>query len=655
MRVPRLCLHLCMLIALLPMLGQAATYEDGFLFRRMVNVTWDAERASGRELAEVTFHTAGHHLPDAKDVRVTTHTRKPVPFEILSVGPGDKVTLAFQLQKGIKDYAIYFGHKTPPPLAADGSKLQPTVGLLMETRRWNGQDAQNHKQIERAFEASTPALGKALIDRPFLGYNPVTEEQRTVSKITGSLFAPIDGDYTFAIAGDDRASLSINGKPVAFAQFAAGDARFNGKIKLTRGHHDMVIYHIDHGGEWRLSIGWQRPDQQKLEIIERTAVGFVLGGVVGPLEQPGKKLIADFKAEYLGECFFDDQYAHRYRFTGADPRFEYQWDFGDGQSAKGAEVEHVFLMPGVFPIKLQAKAGQSTDTQTTRFHVTRDLSRLDKPRSIEIADVSRAVKDHDLAKASSLQLARMIELHRRAEDRDAMLKACTVLAKMKNHPDGGEAIEALREAMHDAVMHDRAAEAVSILEQVPRDSKLQPKAAELLGEYLVWWVVDPKRAAAALEPYEGRSDTIKRLRGQALVLSGETKKGRALLESLPSEVEAQKRPALSGAMARTVEFYIGENDSESGEEQWQQWMRRFPADFLDGYSVLLRARLMSLRGAQKEAAKVAETFAAAVPESSYAPRLLHLASELLKPTDKGKSDALAKLLKERYPEDPLSQ
>ena len=82
---------------------------------------------------------------------------------------------------------------------------------------------------------------------------------------------------------------------------------------------------------------------------------------------------------------------------------------------------------------------------------------------------------------------------------------------------------------------------------------------------------------------------------------------------------------------------------------------RTPADFLEGYSLLLRVRLMELRKLDLAAAKVAEAFANAVPKSSYSPKLLDKASRLLKTSERIKSVALHELLKKRYPEDPLSQ
>ena len=65
--------------------------------------------------------------------------------------------------------------------------------------------------------------------------------------------------------------------------------------------------------------------------------------------------------------------------------------------------------------------------------------------------------------------------------------------------------------------------------------------------------------------------------------------------------------------------------------------------------------LMELRMLDSAAAKVAEAFANAVPDSSYSPKLLDEASRLLKTSDEQKSESLHELLKKRYPEDPLSQ
>jgi hypothetical protein len=53
--------------------------------------------------------------------------------------------------------------------------------------------------------------------------------------------------------------------------------------------------------------------------------------------------------------------------------------------------------------------------------------------------------------------------------------------------------------------------------------------------------------------------------------------------------------------------------------------------------------------------EVAEAFARAVPDSTYAPQLLDTAATLIESSDKTKAAGLRELLRSRYPEDPAAQ
>jgi len=137
------------------------------------------------------------------------------------------------------------------------------------------------------------------------------------------------------------------------------------------------------------------------------------------------------------------------------------------------------------------------------------------------------------------------------------------------------------------------------------------------------------------------------------VLAGRRDEGAKVLQALPCAAAPQKAPALAGALARTTEFYVQENDAPHGEEAWDKWMSQFPADFLEGNSVLLRVKLMRLRNAPEQAARLAEAFANANPQSPYASRLLDLASRLLETLRPEKSASLRQLLRQALPRRPL--
>jgi hypothetical protein len=225
----------------------------------------------------------------------------------------------------------------------------------------------------------------------------------------------------------------------------------------------------------------------------------------------------------------------------------------------------------------------------------------------------------------------------------------------RKHPDQRWAVDALTEAIEAALDAKHPDELAKALDSLTPASNLHPRAADLHAGVLLWRVADFKHAEAMLSAFKDRrSDNLKRLHMQALVLNGNPDAAKKILADLPPQDDLGKRAALSGALARAIEYYIDNNELDSADEKWDDWQRRYPDSFWEGYSVVLKVRMLEGRYAP-QAARIAEAFAKSVPDSPYAPQLLDRASRLLAKSDKTKSDAIRKLLKEKYPEDPLSQ
>ncbi len=628
-------------------------------YRRAIDTTWDADHASGSELAYVEFLTGGHHNPDGSDLRVATDEGRQVAAKVLRIGPGDQVSLIFSLTKGVKKYHVYFGNPTPPANKPGFDNVKVESGLLLEMHDWPGGPVENAAQVETAWDKAGPLVGRAMIDSPFLGINPFGPQRRSISKITGSLFAPLDGDYVFSLFVEDRGSLYFDGKNLLFARRGPADVSQQAKIHLKRGRHDFLFYHVNTGSEGRFTVAWQRPDARGWEAIPRGSFGIFARGNAGPLEQLHKTLVADFTAQYAGECFYVDGYSHRHKFAVHEPknaaRANYEWDFGDGQTASTSEVEHVYLTDGVYPVKLTLRLGPSNDAITSKIAVSRDWPRVDRPTEDDPIVQSKIVAKYEVSAMPPEWLPRATWLHEHAGQTSAMLAAAGPLASAPKHPNGAQAFDALLAASNAAVAKGQTPGALKLWEQVPASSDLQPRAAEAYGRLLLWQTADFPAALKVLEPYgSGDNPAIRRLYADALALNQKAEAARKILESLPVE-DSARQAAKSGALARTIEYYIAERDWETGEAQWDLWQERYPADFLEGYSIVLKTRLMELKGVPQSAAKVAEAFATAAPGSSYAPQLLFRAAKLLESSDPARSQGLIRLLKERYPEDPLSQ
>jgi hypothetical protein len=530
----------------------------------------------------------------------------------------------------------------------------------MESKAFRGGRHDSMEELRNLWERSSSVIGATMLNQPFIGFNPATEDDRTISRISGHLFAPADGEYLFAGSADDRAALFIDGQPTLLIPGFVGDIRFSTKINLTRGRHEFVVYHLNTGIDCRLSIGWRPPGAAKVDVIPQEAFGATPRGVVGALEEVKKPMTADFTAEYRGEFFLADRYLHRYKFSAQIPKsagtVQYEWDFGDGQTGSGSVVEHVFLDSGTYPIRCTYRIGPNSDSQTTKFIVTRNYDRVTNPQTDDAKDQAKFVARYDFAKLPADQLPHAVLLLARAGDVENALVAATTLAGAQAHPSKSHAINALVETNKLAFASGKAGELAKMWDAVPVESDINPDAACQAADFLLWCQGDFDHALARLEPLKSSRDARLQSRyGQALLLSQRPDEARKILETIPTPGELVKQAAISGASARTIEFFIRDNDPDAGEEAWEKWQSRTPVDFLEGYSLLLRVKLMELRKLDLPAAKVAEAFATAMPSSSYSPKLLDEASRLLKTSNPSKSSELRELLKRRYPEDPLSQ
>ena len=647
---------LALLLLLIPTPAHAAWVDAAWPCRRTVDIAWNADKAAGGEIAMAEVYTDGHGLPTAADVRVATDDGKPVPFTVLTAGPGDRVRLAFALAKDVKRYAVYFGHPAPP--ATTQPELPITAGLLMETKVFNGGSLRTFEQLQHAWDRGGPLLGRTLIGHPFHGYNPFDDTVAYVSRLTGTLYAPADGDYLIAAAVDDDAAIYLDGHPTLVAHLGGADVRYHATAHLTRGPHAFLMVHVNAAGPGFISVGWQPPGDAKVSIIPRAAFGnlFADGNVVvGPLEIKGKALVGDLAADRVAECFIgpaDDAYAFHYRFTGrakAGLPVGYDWDFGDGQTGTGSPVDHAYLRPGVYAVRCTAHAGTNADAQTCRLVVGRDYLHLPLAKEEPAAALSALAAKLDLSAVPPVDLPTLVRLHLTAGKADAAVTAATTLAGQPSPPEGGLAtLTAVEQVLLDA---NRPDPAVSLWEHVPVTSSLRPTAARRAAELALWWDGDAARAAALVKA----DPDAKLAYAHALLLSGHADQARPILESARPRSTGSRKAALSGADARTVEFYITEAEPDPGDAAWQRWMADFPTDFLGGYSVLLRTKLMEVRHRDAAAATLAEAFADAVPTSSYAPQLLDRAAKLLAKTDPDKAAALRQRLKQKYPEDPLSQ
>jgi len=664
----------CLLLLCLLAPARGQWLAGNWQFRRQLDVNWDANRSVGGELATADIYTAGH-VTDGSDVRVTLPDGRIIPSHVLGVGPGDLVRLVFELSPGQTRYDVYFGNPNPPPPPVGTEDVRYDCGLLMEMKAWSFNKPQTSQEEIDQWQEGGPIVGRAMIDQPFYTEDPLADQARRMFKITGSIYSLGEADYFFAGAAYGEAALCVDGEPVLFIPGAPKDTRYNVTLHLTRGRHDFVIYYVRVIDKGLLALSWRPPGQNRLLPIPRTAFGVLSHAMVEGLEENGKPLVADFDAVFEGECPIGElDYSYRYQFSAFAPPtaavnaagVRYDWDFGDGITAGGAIVEHVYAIKGVYPVRLTVRAGDETDTQTTRFFV--DRLRDDKPPVDTPLRQAQVLATYDPSLVPESWLVTMAGIERDAQLPDAEMAAAVCMTRTEHHADPQSCVAFLKDFVLDLETVGKADEAVKLLDNVPAHSDLQPVAAAMEANVLTWWLADfPRALTVAQRVADATAPAGKEAYAQALVLCGQPDQARKIFEDLEDTQEKADAhlSAISGAMARTLESRIDEKNWQDGEDEWQTWQDRCPDAFMEGNSVLLHTELLEQRfgassssagvSAAAVAAKVDEAFANAVQDSPFAPQMLYRAARLLSKTDPDKSRQLHDLLKTRYPEDPLGQ
>jgi hypothetical protein len=422
----------------------------------------------------------------------------------------------------------------------------------------------------------------------------------------------------------------------------------------------------------------------------------------GSLERigTGGAFTPDFSIDPTAEGFIPPStYAQRYTFEAQFPpslKPQISWDFGDGQSAKGLKrISHIFLTPGIFPVKLQLDLGTGSAPLVTTIRVeVRDRMLARFPRPLE--DPSRAIqavlKDYDPKKLSAEAALRGLLFFESANATDDMLVWGRAWLEMKDlgTPAGGggdalleeetfalaRALEARKDFAAAADVYRLAAAKPVRMETrlrliwlgvAERSDNLSDGAAPALAEAQTW--------AKKVDPVGAEGRLAYAAVAYAALAAGDGKAARTATETAERAVVAaggftprgggaggggdarfNQAQIRQGVLARNVENYIRTREFDAAWKLINDWDMEFPAAAWEGFTRTLRVKLAAAEGRSDSAARMALAHARANPESFYAAELLFRASEHFTAAGKPEeSRAALEILKSKYPESPYAR
>jgi TolA-binding protein len=592
----------------------------------------------------IEFQTAGLTKEDGSDIRVLCGGRV-VPHKLYGIGPGDKATIAFEIQSERRTYFVYFGDADAEAPPGD---WEPQRGLVLETRRFDTGTPRDLRRMRAILDRAGPFYGAGPVDKIWHGHNVFGLSERFVSRYIGWFFAGASGRYHFATSSDDASFLLVDGKQVVAWPGWHGpvaDARHNGAVDLRRGLHRIEYLHVNRGGSTCAVAAWRPPWAETFEVMAPSVFAPLARAVVGPLELQDRAAAPDFEYGIMGEALLlEDRPIHAVkvllssRTKGAG---NVHWEFGDGLSGRGPSVSHVYLAEGIYEVTMRLGADDGAPFIRQRIRVHRDWRRQFQKEIDDISDYYPVISKYDPEKLESRSLLQLTRLLANRGSR-GFVKS-TVLAMVRRSGEMKSwhleyALNVLRKTMGAERIASDAEVTAALAESLERTEGDEKAVLALVLADLLLEIGRADTAALHLqntllaEPGPGMKRRLLVRYADAARYEGHRDAAKRALEAaaavqLPSS--AVRESALAGALALSIEDFLRTRDYQSAERALSNWDFASPLDKLAGYNPYLRGRLYLAQGRRARAVAELESIPAVSPESPWAPKALLAVAEVL--------------------------
>lgn len=617
---------------------------------------------------------APHSAAGGADLRVVGPKGQEVRFDIVYRYPDGRWLILFETAAGAGRYYLYSGRQ----FAAAPPKWEPRVGLLLEVRRRAPGECGTWEQMKKMVADSKEVQGVGFRPSIFDGYNPFGPSDDYVSIYRGWLNCPETGEYGFSTMSDEASFVFIDGKPVCqwagrHTAHAGRNNQFNGTVRLTKGVHLIEYYHVEYDGDQAAVAAWRPPGEPYFAPIPPGA--FVQPTPARLLRTERRQgIAADFdwsEAAYL-EVGPAAMTAVQFRFMGSSTEAEVRsclWEFGDGTSAQGLNVRHIYTAMGNYTVRATA-----LDADRRRASIQCPVTVAPKWDDLDftlkkIELFAGQVREYPFDKMTVQPLLGAFYLMREAERKDDLLKVCQALYPQRDNLPPAERYEFLvtfgdlsLPSPDDAIRLYQMA-----LELVRNDKARQFAVETKIADAYHYYKRDLKTALALYkeqrDKYRGvdpvlyhtvliRIGDVDREMGEA----DEARKAYAEAEKDGAWLPKEPKYIRVGAWASTVEELLKRGEAREALDQLDKWEWAYPTARLEGYNLILRARANLILGNFPEARKQAEIYLKHSADPNYVPEALLAAAEAAKSLAdvKAAREYLDRIIKD-FPESPSAK
>jgi len=326
------------------------------------------------------------------DAVVVTRSGRTVPNRIVSQPSEKSLRLFFDSTRGGEWYYVYLVPKAARKTTT--GPWRPEAGLILETRYTNSLDPKNAElnDLIEAWRSASP-VGWSLVNGIFNAYpihrlpggDKTLSGRKTLAlyRYTGYFNVDEAGDYTFATNSLWGSWVLVDDRPVVGwpGTHSNRDGRRGEKqadITLRPGIHKIEYLNFSEPAKMFTTAAWKRPEG-KLRIMEGRdflpVERWRAGHVASLLSSSGAAIFQwrvtdDVRPVETKSALIQIEFEALDIEGQSDLSFN--WDFGDGISASGRRLRHVFAGPGPRQVTLSIlKNGRTlaTTTQTVNVHL----------------------------------------------------------------------------------------------------------------------------------------------------------------------------------------------------------------------------------------------------------------------------------------------
>ncbi len=641
-------LLVCLLIV--PLVPAADPWHlPGWQARAVVEIVTPATEA-GVDTAGVRILCQGRARADGGDYRVLDAAGKAVPFQLMFHDAGRYSLISFRAADPKQRYFVYFGNPkversaeqviVNPALGSGPPKAAwvPKYGFVLQTiQRPEGDNPQTVADMTKLIEGSKAKYGARYQRRVADGYNSFGPSDYYISIYRGWINIPKAGKYQFCTVSNEASFSFLDGKelihwPGRHTVDRGSRGEVNALVELTAGLHYLEYYHEEVTLEQMAYLGW-RPsaDAGPFSPIPENIYTAPHAAVATRYED-AKGALAVFEPVITDSVWpaerSEGQWT-RCRFQAAKNAAlpagtTYEWDFGDGQKAAGAEVEHVYLSLGKRIVTLTVKGPGVTSSTNWPFlifeieHVT-DQFKEGRPK-----DYAKLARTYDRTKLDAAGLRKLAYLFAESEEPAEALQVAKLY--VQRFPDAkpaekgrvrrlmadcalrqgqGSVEEAIANYQASLTAETPATEKLDVLTRLIRlvgiERKMPDKAGPLLAQVEETIKnaprIDAETRAAYRRAIIAAGDVLlwQNKLGGARELYGKAER----LSQRP--ISSQVRAARIGAYPNSLREYIGGGNFGAALDLVDRWDEAFPTEKVKGHTFFWRGKILFLRGQPQDA------------------------------------------------------